>query len=296
MSTSSPFITSFYIGIQIENILYGIELFLYFETIRILLRSGGTHKKSNLFYALFSSMMVFLTTIWIATQAIFGQNMWLLDADFPGGPDAYWQAKIGIWYMDWATMTVIVLQLMTDALMIHRCRVIWNSYRAVAVPILLWLATLTLGVVVAWVTSAPGSDYYTGIAAQLSLAYWSVSVFLNTTLTCMICYRVLRHGKIVQEHLGNEYASLYFAVVTLIVESVLPYTLSGIAFLVTLGVGSPTSTTCICVYFLMMCISPQILILRVVAGKAWSNETFSRSLPSVKFSPESGNFRTDTAR
>ena len=105
---------------------------------------------------------------------------------------------------------------------------------------------------VAWVTSTPGSDYYTGIAAQLSLAYWSVSVFLNTTLTSMICYRVMRHGKTVQKHLGNEYASPYFAVIALIVESVLPYTLSGIAFLVALGVGSPTSTAWICVYFLMM--------------------------------------------
>ena len=68
----------------------------------------------------------------------------------------------------------------------------------------------------------------------------------------MICYRVVRHGKTVQEHLGEEYASSYFAVATIIVESVLPYTLSGIAFLVMFGVGSPTFTTFISVYFLMM--------------------------------------------
>ena len=68
----------------------------------------------------------------------------------------------------------------------------------------------------------------------------------------MICYRVVRHGKIVQEHLGHEYASLYFAIVTTIIESVLPYTLSGVAFLVSLGVGSPLSAAFICVYFLMM--------------------------------------------
>lgn len=111
---------------------------------------------------------------------------------------------------------------------------------------------LALGVLVGWVTSSPGGDFVTGVAAHFSLAYWSVSVFLNTTLTCMICYRVVRHGRKVQEHLGNEYATLYFAVVTIIVESVLPYTLSGIAVLVALGMGSPTSATFICVYFLMM--------------------------------------------
>ena len=68
----------------------------------------------------------------------------------------------------------------------------------------------------------------------------------------MICYCVARHGKNVREQLGHEYASLHFSVVTIIAESVLPYTLSGIAFLVVFGVGSPTSVTFICVYFLMM--------------------------------------------
>ena len=111
---------------------------------------------------------------------------------------------------------------------------------------------LALGVLVAWVTSSRGGDFVNGVATQFSIAYWSVSVFLHTTMTCMICHRVLQHGRKVQEHLGDEYASLYFTVATIIVESVLPYTLSGIAFLVTLGVGSPTSPTFICVYFLMM--------------------------------------------
>ena len=179
MTTSSVSTNSFYVGINIENILYGessdayhevaqthrsacagIELVLYFKTIRILLNNNGTHKKSNLFYALFSSTMVFLITVWIATEAIFGQHMWLLDSDFPGGPDAYLQANIGVWYMDWGAIGVIVLQLMTDALMvrhargcqnvcslgwfqIYRCRIIWNSYRVIVVPIILWLATLS---------------------------------------------------------------------------------------------------------------------------------------------------------
>ena len=140
MIAPSAFINSFYVGINIESILYGessdayhevaqthrsaragIELLLYFKTIRILLSNRGTHKKLNLFYALFSSMMVFLITVWVATQALFGQNMWL-DPDFPGGPDAYWRANIGVWYMGWGMVAVIVLQLMTDALMVRHAR------------------------------------------------------------------------------------------------------------------------------------------------------------------------------
>ncbi|KAF8130301.1 hypothetical protein EV363DRAFT_1450697 [Boletus edulis] len=279
-------LNSFFIAINTENILYGIELLLYVKTLRLLLRDRGTDKKDNLFYAVFSSVMMLLITVWIATQAVFGENMWVLEYGFPGGPFVYWSTNIGVWYMTSAMIAVIILQLMTDALMIHRCRIIWNSYRVVVVPIVLWLATLTLGVLLAWSTSAPATSFHSGIATQISLAYWSVSVFLNTTLTSMICWRVLRHGRKVQERIGKEYASLYFAVATIVVESVLPYTLSGIAFLVTFGADTPTAAVFLCVYFMFMCISPQMLIFRVAAGKAWDNKTFSRPGSTIKFSPE----------
>jgi len=288
MSPSSTLINSFYIGLNIENILYGVELTLYFQTMRTLLSNRGIHKKSNLFYALFSTAMVLLITVWIATRATFGQNMWILESSFPGGPCAYGNANIVVWYMDLATTAVIVLQLMTDALMIYRCWIIWDSYCVVVAPIILWVATLTLGVLVVYITSSLGTDYFTGVDARLSLAYWSISVFLNVSLTSLICYRLVRHGRRVREHLGNAYSSLYFTVVAVIVESVLPYMLSGVTFLVTLGVGSTMLTTLVCIYFLMMCISPQMLILRVVMGKACNSDTFNQpSGSTIKFNPGS---------
>lgn len=104
-------------------------------------------------------MMVFSITVWVATQAIFGENMWLLNSDFPGGPYAYWKTMLSVWYMNWSTVEVIILQLMTDALMvgsargswnecllgwsqIYRCWIIWDSYWVVIAPIILWLTTL----------------------------------------------------------------------------------------------------------------------------------------------------------
>ena len=67
-------------------------------------------------------MMLLMITIWISTQAIFGEKMWLEDANFPGGPDSYWASNISVWYMDWGTTAITVLQLMTDALMVGHDR------------------------------------------------------------------------------------------------------------------------------------------------------------------------------
>lgn len=56
--------------------------------------------------------MLFCVTVWVATQAMFGQEMWILQANYPGGGDAYWNNNIAVWYVDWGTTSVIVLQLM----------------------------------------------------------------------------------------------------------------------------------------------------------------------------------------
>ncbi|KAN0082561.1 hypothetical protein V8E55_008356 [Tylopilus felleus] len=280
---SRPFQDSVYIGIIIENVLYGIELLLYFKTIHILLSSRGVHKKANLVYVLFSSVMLFLITVWIGAQALFGEEMWLLNSDFPGGSGAYWAKNISVWYMDWGTTAGVLLQLMTDGLMIYRCRIIWDSYFAIIMPVILWIATLVLGIAVDWTSSLPGGNFFAGISVQLGVAYYTVSVSLNTILTCMICYRMVRHGRKVLEYLGHEYASSYFAVVALVVESALPFTLSGIVFLVSFGLNSPTSVAFICVYYTMMCISQQLLILRVVAKRAWDKDTSARLSSTVHF-------------
>lgn len=101
-------------------------------------------------------------------------------------------------------------------------------------------------------SSLPGGNFFSGIAAQLGIAYYSVSVGLTAMLTGVICYRMVTHGLEMKRHLGKDHASVYFALLSLIVESVLPYTLSGIAFLVSFGVGSSTSIAFACVYILMM--------------------------------------------
>lgn len=97
----------------------GVELVLYFRTMYLLLSPRLPHQKVDVLYAIFSSVMLLMLTIWVATQAIFGEKMWLEDAGYPGGPDAYWAANNADWYMDFGTTAITVLQLMTDGLMVR---------------------------------------------------------------------------------------------------------------------------------------------------------------------------------
>ncbi|KAF8841497.1 hypothetical protein BDN67DRAFT_1010570 [Paxillus ammoniavirescens] len=288
MSTdNTSFQISTYIATNLSEVLYGVELVLYFKTMQLLLGNSGKRKRSDLFYAFFSTMMLFLISIWLVTQVIFNERMWIEFRDYPGGPGQYWADHISDWYTDFGSTAQIMLQLMTDALMIYRCRIVWNSYRIIIVPSILWVATLALGVALDWVSSSPGGDLFSGLASRLGMAYYSTTVFLNAAVTGIICYRMVYHAMKLKKHLGHEHASGYFNVVSVIVESVLPYSLSGIAFLISFGTGSESSMTFYFLYICGMCISPQMLILRVIKGRAWDKDAGERQGTSIKFSPDS---------
>ncbi|KAG9309859.1 hypothetical protein JVU11DRAFT_10239 [Chiua virens] len=211
VSGGKQFQNAVYVGINLQDILYGkvasrdlessmqayqhvlafagIEVVLYLKTMCRLLAHEGTRKKSDVFYAIFTSVMLFIITIWMSTQAMFGQHMWLLDTDFTGGSNAYWAEDISDWYRVLVTVAVIVLQLMTDALMIYRCWIVWNNYRFIIVPSILWIGTLVLGIAVIWFNSTKGGIYFQRlIASQVCLAYFSVATPLFAILILMICY------------------------------------------------------------------------------------------------------------
>ncbi|KAG9316987.1 hypothetical protein JVU11DRAFT_1167 [Chiua virens] len=252
ISGDDQFQNAVYVGINLEGILYGVELALYFATMHRLLAHEGKRKKSDVFYAVFSSVMLLNVTIWVSTQARFGQQMWLLNADFPGGPNAYWAAHISDWNMEMGTTAMVVLQLMTDGLMIYRCWMVWNSYRVIIIPSVMWIGTIALGIAVIWANSTKDGIEFQDIASQICLAYFSVTTFLTTVLTLMICCRMVWFGRKLKAQLGHEYALPYFAVVSLVVESVLPYTLTGITFLVAFGVGAQVLNAIAYTHTLMM--------------------------------------------
>lgn len=104
----------------------------------------------------------------------------------------------------------------------------------------------------AWSSRTQEENFILGVASKFALVYYAATVFLNVFLTGAICYRMLRHGSMVREHLGYEYATVYFWVATLIIESMLPYTLSGIVFLALFGMGSPTFMPSLSVYTMLM--------------------------------------------
>lgn len=100
----------------------GVELVLYFMTLRQVFRIRNRTRMDK-FLIVFSTVLLVLNTIYWTTQAYFGQQMWVVHADYPGGMDAFLAAYVAVWYQTWGSAAVMVSNLMADALMVSVARV-----------------------------------------------------------------------------------------------------------------------------------------------------------------------------
>ena len=105
-----------------------------------------------------------------------------------------------------------------------------------------------MGILTCYTSGVPNSDFFLGKAAQIALSYSSVVIALNVTCSTLSCARILWVAKTIARTLGQDTSKTYTGAVSLIIESMLPYTLFGIAYVVTLGLNHPTSILFLSVY------------------------------------------------
>ena len=92
---------------------------LYFMTVRIMLSRKHRHAPRDKWFLCFSTALLCLNTIFVATQAVFGEEMWIVNANYPGGMDAYLGDFASVWYQTLGTAASIVLNLLADGLMVR---------------------------------------------------------------------------------------------------------------------------------------------------------------------------------
>ncbi|KAI0631476.1 hypothetical protein C8Q77DRAFT_138885 [Trametes polyzona] len=278
------FQNAYYIGNNFNTILYGVELVLYFASVGLILqgRRREESKRSDRLFLFLSTGLLLMITIYVAVQSVFGEEMWIVHADYPGGSAQYLADNAAVWYQTLGSAASVVLNLMSDGLLIYRTYVVWSDWRVAIFPSILYLATAALGILTCYASGSPNANFFVGAAAQIALSYSSVVIGLNVTCTVFICGRILYLAHRMEATLGREVSRTYTGAAALIVESMLPYTLFGIAYVVTLGMDSQYSIFFLSVYVMFTCVSPQMIILRVLMGRGWTLEAGS-SVVSARF-------------
>lgn len=91
---------------------------LYYLTMQIYLKRGGQPQSHPRFYMIFSTMQLFLVTVFVATQGVMGEEMWIVHSDYPGGSAAYFAAHVSDWYQSFGSVASTIRQLMSDGLLV----------------------------------------------------------------------------------------------------------------------------------------------------------------------------------
>ena len=101
----------------------------------------------------------------------------------------------------------------------------------------------------------PGADFFVGIAPHVALAYSTVVIATNVLCTTLISARILwNRGKTYPARIDT-ITTRSELTVSIVVESMLPYTLFGVAYVATLGANSPVSILFLSLY-VMFTVSP----------------------------------------
>ncbi|OJT11895.1 hypothetical protein TRAPUB_11541 [Trametes pubescens] len=282
----ATFQNAFYIGNNFNAILYGVELVLYFMTVRAMFNKKTRQTRSarsNTFFLFFSTALLCLNTVFVATEAVFGEEMWIVNKDYPGGQDAYLNDFASVWYQTFGTAASIALNLLSDGLLIYRCFIVWSDIRIVIFPILLYLGTFSVGIAQLVVSGQPKSNYFLGLAHTLGVSYTSCVISLNLIVSGLICGCIVFRSRNIARQVGHDVGRDYVTAAAIIVESAALYALTGVAYLVAFAINSQLEVFFLSVYVMMTCIAPQMIILRVVRGRAWTRNTSAMTSTNLEF-------------
>ncbi|KAH9914363.1 uncharacterized protein BXZ73DRAFT_54998 [Epithele typhae] len=278
----------FYIGNNFNAILYGVVLVLYYFTISAVLDEKRKKSKTDKFFLAYSTVLLCCNTIFVATEAVFGEEMWVVNADYPGGMDAYLGDFASVWYQTLGTAATLFQNYLSDALLLYRCYVIWRDFRVLIVPSMLYIGSIVAGIANLAESARPGAFYFSGLAQQFGTAYTSCIVALNILLSLLICGRILFSMRRLGVTLGDDMMQQYAGAAAIVVESAALYTVFGIAYLISFAIESDTSILFLSLHVMFCCISPLLIVLRVMSGRAWSKERASEFTSVIVFSGETG--------
>ncbi|KAK0195719.1 hypothetical protein F5146DRAFT_301745 [Armillaria mellea] len=273
----------FYVGITLEATLYGVEIVLFFQSMYHLIYSAA-ETKTKILYNAYGTVLFILATISVISNGYFGQLVWLEHRDFPGGSGAYFLANVSLWLNTFGTVADATANVFGDALLLYRCYIICGARRSlIYVPLIIWMASTVMAIITNVISGLPDSNVFKGKAANFGVSWVVLTVSFNVVVTTMICARILLLQRSIRKYMDAETAKMYTSIVALMVESALPFTVLGIIFIAAYVRESPAEWTMAPTWGSFVIISPQLIILRVATGIAWTKATVTNVTRSLEY-------------
>jgi hypothetical protein len=96
-----------------------LEIFTFFAAVYCISQRPPDYQKRQRFYVIYGGVLLSLTTVEVAFDALWGQYMWIDHRNYPGGPVAFFQASEGSWYSATAFGGSVMANILGDGLLVR---------------------------------------------------------------------------------------------------------------------------------------------------------------------------------
>ncbi|KAA1474019.1 hypothetical protein DENSPDRAFT_308451 [Dentipellis sp. KUC8613] len=266
-----------YFGNAIGLILYGFQLLMYFQSITSSRARDSSHPKMQRFIAVYGAILLVFFTVLVATNMLFGEEAWIEHRAHVDPAIFIAENMTAWWYYMLGYIASVVVSFMCDGLLLYRCHIIWGSRLWImGAPFLMYFASVAMAIVYTVDCSLPGYNPLSRTSAQFAIAWISLSVTLNVTLTTLISVRLLMMRSLVRSILPAHVEAKYTSIVSIFVESALPMSLLGIGLIVTYALDSRVQLAASFVWGSSCATSSQLIIFRMAMGSGWSKDVVSQ--------------------
>ncbi|TEB39525.1 hypothetical protein FA13DRAFT_1807982 [Coprinellus micaceus] len=193
--------------------------------------------------------------------------------------------------------SAVVLALLGNGMLLYRCYIVWYHRRwLLLLPVLTYIATIPMAIlniftgtsILNFISLSGGFTDYRFIAA-----WFILSVATNILATGLISFRLISAHRRLTKSLGAKQSKIYTGIVAILVESSLPFAISGV-------VASATVRSYLLfpgfanVWYAFAALSPQFIIYRVVREHAWARDLEERATEMQVSRPIAFATRPDT--
>ncbi|TFK19057.1 hypothetical protein FA15DRAFT_223723 [Coprinopsis marcescibilis] len=275
-------------GLLIHSGGLGLQACLCIQSLSIVLSYPREKRNSHLRYIIIMMALLALSIYALVDDGRSLITLFLLYPDLLSGATPEYSRPL--WSRGSHASSLGAIQVIGDAVLVWRCYIIWAHKRWVIVfPLIALFASLGLGVVatVADVMDAAGN--HTLPDRKLQAAYFLASVGASVISTGLIVSRLIRMKNELRRSLPEDTRafSVYDRVVSILIESALPFTIFGVVSAITFALESPSGTdshgtrnvpievatsVVIPLWCLSLGLAPMLIIHRVVMGTSWIND------------------------
>lgn len=232
-------------------------------------RHGGKIAENRFSLLAYVFITFVLATIGFASNAKYTQMIWIDLRDTPGGPVILIEDEMNYPINVMAIACYFVMEWFMQALLLHRCFVIWNWARYVMVPMItLYIGMIAMAILVL-IESSAGAVFYN---INTELAYLSLEVGLTVTYSVLVTSRLLSMRGLMRQIIREYDSSTYDTIVLMVIESAMAYIAYAIVFIVSFGMHNDVSNLCFLSISHVQGIAQLLIIIRVARGRAITSE------------------------